>query len=46
MAKQTAGHVHEEHALCGGGLAIFVVFALFGDKVGLAMSSSVFAFRP
>ena len=33
-------------ALCGGALAIFVMFATFGDGLGLAITGSVFELQP
>lgn len=47
MAKQTEQVMFMKNiALCGGGLAIFVMFATFGDGLGLAITGSVFKLQP
>lgn len=47
MAKQTEQAMFMKNiALCGGGLAIFVMFAMRGDNLGLAITGSAFELRP
>jgi uncharacterized membrane protein YphA (DoxX/SURF4 family) len=47
IAKQTEQVMFMKNiALCGGGLAIFVMFATLGDTLGLTITGSAFELRP
>jgi putative oxidoreductase len=47
MAKQTEQVMFMKNiALCGGGLAIFVMFATLGDTLGLTITGSAFELQP